>query len=111
MLNDRMTKVVGDVMAAIKETEEYGDFEKQKKLVRASSEARSLIERARSIQNRRMALPEEERNNDYADSLQNEYEDIMENSAVYEYLKAESAFVTMLQEALGRIIENVDIDI
>ena len=111
MLNDRMTKAVGDVTAAIKETEEYGDFEKQKKLVRASSEARNLIERARSIQNRLMALPEEERNNDYADSLQNEYEDIMENSAVYEYLKAESAFVTMLQEALGRIIENVNIDI
>jgi hypothetical protein len=58
-----------------------------------------------------MNLPEEEQNNDYAESLQNEYEDIVENSTVYEYAKAESAFVTMLQEVLGGIIENFDMDI
>ncbi len=111
MLSDKMTKTVNEITAAIKETEEYEDFEKQKKLVRSDREARSLIERARDIQNRLMNLPEDERNNDYAESLQEEYEDIVENSAVYEYSKAESAFVMMLQEILGRIIENFDMDI
>ncbi|MCR5830583.1 MAG: YlbF family regulator [Lachnospiraceae bacterium] len=111
MLSDKMTKTVKIVTDAVMETEEYIEFEKQKKNVRASSESKRLIERARDIQNRLTELPEDERNNDYAESLQEEYEDIMENSAVYEYSKAESAFVTMLQEALGMIIESVDLDI
>lgn len=111
MISDKMTKTVGAVTDAIRETEEYQSFEKQRKAVRSNSETRGLIERARDIQNRLMNLPEEERNNDYAESLQNEYEDIVENSTVYEYAKAESAFVTMLQEVLGKIIENFDMDI
>ena len=111
MLSDKMTKTMKIVTDAVMETEEYIEFEKQKKNVRASSESKRLIERARDIQNRLTELPEDERNNDYAESLQEEYEDIMENSTVYEYSKAESAFVTMLQEALGMIIESVDLDI
>ena len=106
-----MTKTVRIVTDAVKDSEEYKEFEKQKKSVRSSAESRRMIERARDIQNRLMDLPEDERGNDYAESLQDEYEDIMENSAVYEYSKAESAFVTMLQEALGMIIESVDLDI
>ena len=108
MLSDKMTKTVGAVIDAIKDTEEFKNYEKQKKAAKSGGETRSLIERARDIQNRLMNIPEEERNNDYAESLQNEYEDIVENSAVYEYSKAESAFVIMLQEVLGRIIENFD---
>ncbi len=111
MLSDKMTRTVNAVTAAIKETEEYAGFEKQKKLVRSNYEVKGLIERARNIQNRLNDLPEEERNNEYAESLQDEYEDIVENSAVYEYAKAESAFVTMVQEILGKIIESIDIDI
>jgi cell fate (sporulation/competence/biofilm development) regulator YlbF (YheA/YmcA/DUF963 family) len=111
MLSDKMTKTVTAVTDAIRETEEYQNYEKQKKAVRSNSEARGLIERARDIQNRLMNLPEEDRNNDYAESLQDEYEDIVENSTVYEYSKAESAFVTMLQEVLGKIIENFEIEI
>ena len=111
MLSDKMTKTVKIVTDAVRETEEYKEFEEQKKRVRSDSRARNLIERARDIQNRLTDLPDDERNNDYAESLQDEYEDIMENSAVYEYSKAESAFVTMLQEALGMIIESVDLDI
>ncbi len=111
MLSDKMVKSLSAVTSTIKETDEYLEFEKQKKLVRNNNETKALIEKARSIQSRLMELPEEERNNDYAESLQNEYEDIVENSSVYEYAKAESAFVTMLQEALGTIIESVDIDI
>ena len=111
MLSDKMTKTIKTVTASLRETEEYKEFEEQKKRVRSDLRARNLIERARDIQNRLTDLPDDERNNDYAESLQDEYEDIMENSAVYEYSKAESAFVTMLQEALGMIIESVDLDI
>ena len=111
MLSDKMIKTVDAVTAAIRQTEEYSDYEKQKKIARSNREIANQIERARDIQNRLMALPEDERNNDYAESLQDEYEDIVENSAVYEYSKAESAFVTMIQEVLGKIVESVDIDI
>lgn len=106
-----MIKTVDAVTAAIRQTEEYSDYEKQKKIARGNREIASQIERARDIQNRLMSLPEDQRNNDYAESLQDEYEDIVENSAVYEYSKAESAFVTMIQEVLGKIVESIDIDI
>ncbi len=84
MISDKMMETVSAVTVAIRETEEYQNFEKQKKAVRSNSEARGLIERARDIQNRLMNLPEEDRNNDYAESLQDEYEDIVGNSTVYE---------------------------
>ena len=111
MLNDRLVKTTAEVTAAIKESREYADFMEQKKLACANPEARSLIERARSLQSRFMDIPEEERSNDYAESLQNEYEEITENTAVYDYLRAEVIYMTMIQEVLGSIIEHVDIDI
>ena len=56
-----------------------------------------------------MNIPEDERNSDYAESLLNEYEEITENTAVYDYSRAESLYVTMLQEVLGSIVESVDL--
>ena len=42
MLSDKMTKTVKIVTDAVMETEEYIEFEKQKKNVRASSESKRL---------------------------------------------------------------------
>ena len=111
MLSDKLVKTAEAVTAAIMETQEYADFERQKKAVRQDPETRKLIEHARNLQNRLMSIPEDERNSDYAEALQDEYEEISENTAVYDYSRAESAYMTMIQEVLGTIIENVDIDI
>ncbi len=111
MLDDKMLKVTDAVTAAIKDTQEYREFTQQKKAVRSDPEVRALIEHARSLQERLMNIPEAERNNDYAESLQDEYEELTENTAVYEYLRAESLYVTLIQEVLGTVIENIDIDI
>ncbi len=111
MLDDKMLKVTDAVTAAIKDTQEYREFTQQKKAVRSDPEVRGLIEHARSLQERLMNIPEAERNNDHAESLQDEYEELTENTAVYEYLRAESLYVTLIQEVLGTVIENIDIDI
>ena len=111
MLGDKLIKVTGAVAAAIKETQEYHDFTQQKKLVKSDPEIKHLIEHARSVQVRLMDIPEDQRNSDYAESLQDEYEEITENTAVYEYLRAESVYISLIQEVLGTVIENIDIDI
>ncbi len=111
MLSDNLNKVTANVSAAIRETDEFVEFEKQKKLARSNPETKEMVDRARSIQSRFMEIPEDQRNGDYAESLQNEYEEITENTAVYDYLRAEAVFMTMLQEVLGSIIESVDIEI
>ena len=110
MLNDQLAKTAEAVTSAIKETQEYIEFERQKKIVRSDPATRKLIEDARNLQKRLMEIPEDQRNSDYAESLQDEYEEIAENTAVYDYARAESAYMTMIQEVLGSIIENVDID-
>ncbi len=109
MLSDNAIKAVNSVTEAIKESPEYKDFEKQKKIVKDNPKTRDLIERVKSIQLRLMSIPEEERNSDYVESLQDEYEEITENTAVYDYSRAESIYVTMLQEVLGSIVESVDL--
>lgn len=111
MLSDKLLKTTISVTSAIRETKEYEDFVKQQKIARSDPQTRSLIERARNLQSRFMDIPEDDRNSDYAESLQNEYEEITENSAVYDYLRAEAVYMTMIQEVLGNIIETVDIDI
>ena len=111
MLSDNLNKMTANVTAAIRETPEFEEFEKQKKLARSNPETKNLVELARNIQGRFLEIPEDQRNGDYAESLQNEYEEITENTAVYDYLKAEAVFMTMLQEVLGSIIESVDIEI
>ena len=40
-----------------------------------------------------------------------EYEELTENTSVYEYMRIESLYVAMVQEALGTIVEEIDIDI
>ena len=73
--------------------------------------ANKLIERARFIQEKLMEIPESDRNSDYVDQLQDEYEELTENTAVYEYMRVESVYVTMVQETLGTIVEDIDIDL
>ena len=111
MLSDALVKAADAVSDAIRQTPEYTDFIDRKKRVRSDPDAKVLIERARNLQNRLMEIPEEERNSDYAEQLQEEYEEIAENTAVYEYSRAEGMYMTMLQEVLGSIIESVDIDL
>lgn len=111
MLSEELIKSADAVSAAIRETPEYTEFTQKKKQVRSDPDTKALIERARDLQNRLMDIPEEERNNDYAEHLQDEYEEIVENTAVYDYSRAEGLYMTMLQEVLGRIIENVDVDV
>ncbi len=111
MLNDKLTKAVENMTVLIKETEEYKEYRDKKQQARADREVTRLIERARSLQNRLMEIPEDERNSDYADSLRDEYEEIAENTAFYDYSRAEAIYMTMLQEVLGGIVENADIDI
>ncbi len=109
MLSEKAIKAVNSVTEAIKESQEYKDFEKEKKLVKDNPRTRDLVEKVKNIQLRLMNIPEDERNSDYAESLLNEYEEITENTAVYDYSRAESLYVTMLQEVLGSIVESVDL--
>lgn len=109
MLSEKAIKAVNSVTEAIKESQEYKDFEKQKKMVKDNPQTRDLVEKVKNIQLRLMNIPEDERNSDYAESLLNEYEEITENTAVYDYSRAESLYVTMLQEVLGSIVESVDL--
>lgn len=109
MLSDNAIKAVKAVTEAIKESPEYKDYEKQKKIVKDNPKTREMVEKVKSIQLRLMNIPEEERNSDYAESLQDEYEEITENTVVYDYSRAESLYVTMLQEVLGSIVESVDL--
>ena len=111
MLNDALTKAAKSVSDAIRQTDEHKAYIEQKKLVRSNLETKKLIERARFIQEKLMEIPENDRNSDYAESIQNEYEEITENTSVYDYLRAEAVYMTMIQEVLGNIIETVDIDI
>ena len=109
MLSEKAIKAVNSVTEAIKESQEYKDFEKEKKLVKDNPQTRDLVEKVKNIQLRLMNIPEDERNSEYAESLLNEYEEITENTAVYDYSRAESLYVTMLQEVLGSIVESVDL--
>ncbi|MCR5300830.1 MAG: YlbF family regulator [Lachnospiraceae bacterium] len=111
MISDELAKAADTVSEAIKQTPEYRGFTERKKLANLDPETKALIDRARDLQTRLMEIPEEERNSDHAERLQEEYEEVAENTAVYEYSRAEALYMTMIQEVLGRIIENVDIDI
>lgn len=109
MLSDKLLKLAEDVSGAIRQTPEYEAFTLQKKKVASDPEAKDLIEKARDIQSRLMDIPESERNSDYAESLQDQYEEISENTAVFDYTRAEATYMTMVQEVLGTIIENLEV--
>lgn len=109
MLSSKMTAAIKVINDEIKESAEYRNFEKQKKIAKETPGTDGLIRRARDIRERLMDIPENERGSDYAESLQNEYEEITENTAVYDYSVAEAVYVTMLQEVFGSIVESVEI--
>lgn len=111
MLCDTLSKAARSVSGALKQTEEHKAYMEQKKIIRSDPETRKLIERARFIQEKLMEIPESDRNSDYVDQLQDEYEELTENTAVYEYMRVESVYVTMVQETLGTIVEDIDIDL
>lgn len=107
---DKVQAAIDELIRCIKDTEEYKEFEQQKQNAKLNPAIEELIRKSQDIRYKLQMIPLQERDGDYADKLEQEYEDLCENTAVYNFTHAELSVCELFREILSDIIDAVDFE-
>ena len=101
---------INTLISSVKSTKEYQDYDNCRIKVMDNPELKEKIERAKDIRKQIDKIPEWEHNGDYADRLEDEYEELTEDTAVHVYMQSELRICALLQQILGEVVKNIDVD-
>lgn len=103
-----LDSAIADYIAAIKATQVYQEYVRQKERVRQFPDLKEQIDTFR----RRNYELQMSADNDFnrIDSFEKEYEDFRENPVVADFLAAELAFCRMMQKADLAIVEAMEFE-
>ena len=110
-LNDSIGRAVTGLIEEIKKSDEYIRLMEINKEVKSNPDILKKIERTRQIRKQLSGMNEEERESDYAERLEEEYDNLCDITAVHEFSLAELEFCNLYQKAIGRIVNSFDFDL
>ena len=107
-ISPEIQKAVDNLVAVMCESEEFKEYEKAKESALSDPDKLSAIKRSQEIRARLHAMPESEKESDWADQLVSEYEELMENTAVYRYAHAEVAIGEICRDVFKCIVDTME---
>lgn len=98
-----------NVIRVLCDTEEYKNYREKLDTLRKYPE---LLERANELRKKNFLIQKEagEEILDMMDALTNEYEDVINNELVSDFMEAEVALAKLLQDFTSSVIEGLDFD-
>ena len=102
---------IGVLIESVKATKDYRDYDMCRNKVLGNQELKDKILRAKEVRKQIERLPESELNGDYADRLEDEYEELTEDTDVHVYMQAELRICGILQQILSEVVKSVDVDL
>lgn len=108
MTNNSIQDAVTTFVKAIKESEEYREYDMQLTKLKRQPE---LCERVNAFREKNFMMQNTEESEalmDAMEELEKEYQDLRENPMVGDFLDAETAFCRMMQDIDMRIIKELD---
>lgn len=109
-LNPRMQEALDELIKCISESDEYCEYKSIKESIGIKPEDFELVKRSQEIRKKLHDIPEYEYEGEYAQRLFSEYQDLIENTSVYNYSHAEVQMGEMLRELLTEIIDAVGLE-
>lgn len=106
---NQVQELVKELIAAIKESEEYGEYQRARRHIlqypALKREADAFRKRSYEMQLSGRDLFSE------GDRLSKDFEATVKNPVVWEYLNAETAFCKILRQVNWQLLENLDFEI
>lgn len=109
--NPKIDELVKELIEEIKSSGEYLNFVKYKKEAMEDSELRQKIERTRMIRKQLAELPEYEKDSNISEALVDEYDYLMDTTAVHEFSLAELGFINLYKDVIAEIVGSFEIDL
>ena len=110
-INKSLYEAVDALIDELKSSAQYVNLENYNKKMKQDPMLASKIRRTREIREELSKMSEYDRNGDYAERLEEEYDNLVDNTAVHEFSLAELDFCSLYQDVLGRIVDSFDIDL
>ena len=110
-LDEKIIEAADNLADAIRESEVYAKFETKRKEALRNPELLDSIKRTRVIRQQLSAMGEFERNGDYAERLENEYDDLCDITGVHEFSLAELDVCALYKEILSIIVGDFEVDL
>ena len=107
-LNAETQKAVDALAKVMSESEEFGMYREAKSHAISDPEKMELIRQAQVLREKLYAIPENEVQSEYAVNLHTEYEELMEDTVVYKYTKAELAVADICRKVFAGILDAME---
>lgn len=104
-MDAEVAKALDTLVVKLTESNEYKEFHKQKDIVIKSEDLQNKVLRLVKIREELSNIPENERDSEYAERLENEYADLQEETIIYDYTTAELNMCNLFQDVLVRIVD------
>lgn len=107
-LDDEIQQAVEDLAKTICKSDTFKMYKEAKGLAIADYSKMEMIKRAHDLREEIHSLPEHEANSDYAERISYEYEELMEDTVVYKYTKAELAIGEICRDVFAHILDAME---
>ena len=108
--NREVLEGIDALVAAIKGTKEYQEYEFQKEKIKRIPELKALIDDFRMKNFELQNSPQNDNLMEAVERFQREYESFMENPLVADFLQAELAFCRLMQDVNASITAAIDFE-
>ncbi len=105
-----MDNAIEGLVAQMRSTADYQNYKKQKETLRSYPELKERIEKLRELNCRMQNMPESESLYEEGEKLEQQYEELCEDTRVYDFMQAELDFCRMFQDILARITAGIEFE-
>lgn len=112
MIKDsNVEKAVDALIKSIKESDIYTEFDVKRREVAHDDGLRNKIYRTREIRNQVNRMSEYEKDGQLAENLMDEYDELLDNTAIHEFSISELEFCALYREVLAKLVNSFELDI
>lgn len=105
-----MDRAVEEFILRIKETQEYRDYQIQKDSIEQIPELKKQVDEFRERNFEIQSYTDGERLFDEIDRFESEFEGLLRDTKVYDFLESELAYCRMIQDFTAKITAGLDFD-
>jgi len=110
MPENSMDSAIERLIEQMRRTADYQNYMKQKETLKSYPELKERIEKLRELNCRMQNMPESESLYEEGEKLEQQYEELCEDTRVYDFMQAELDFCRMFQSILARITASIEFE-
>lgn len=109
--NPNVETAVNELIKAVKSTKTYEVYNEKRQIAEKDDSLRAKIQRTRIIREQINNMSEYEKNNPMSEALMDEYDNLMDITAVHEFSLAELDFCNMYKDVMACVVNSFNLDI